>query len=151
MKKLVFALSVSILLSACSAKVKGTTLPNFGFDKPAIDGPADIVGTWASGCVGYHKTTLTLGSDNSFSYERADFNDSACVSLNISEKHSGTYQFSEKLTEEVYAIDYQYVENHTTYTLPNQRLQKTGGTVYISPMNWFDNTVDVGTPLTKVN
>lgn len=161
MKRILFSLA-ALLVVGCSAHVDGGT-PNLTagvpqkpdvFDHAAVAGP-NVIGTWQSGCVanafgsGYRKAQIQYVDPSNFNYKNDLYSDRACTNQTKEETHAGLYQFSQKLSDTQWVIDYNYVENGVTYMMDGQKLETAGDTIYITEFLFGTLDVTHDVPFTK--
>jgi hypothetical protein len=154
---------LSMTLAACSASVDGGP-GNFDipvpqkpdvFEKPAIKGP-NVIGAWQTDCVtagvysGSRKARIEYTSVSDFRYTNVKYVDRACEIEKSTDSHAGLYQFSQKVSDAVYVIDYNYLVDKVTYKMNGQHLEVAGDTIYISEFVFGNTEVTHDVPFKKV-
>jgi hypothetical protein len=161
LSSLIFVPVIAVLTS-CSAKIDGSSIPNSPapakkniFDRAAIAGP-DVVGLWQADCVAdpfqraSSKASIQFLNATDFNYNNVSYSDYSCKTAVKTESHKGVYQFSEKLSETLFRIDYNYLMNDVTYRMDGQRLEFDVDTIYISEFSFGNVDVDHTKPFKKV-
>ncbi len=158
----ILAPCLALLLANCTAKVDAdsetpSNMPNANklFNEPAVSGP-DILGQWQSACVedfmgsGTRQVTMNFSTTSNFKYTNVSYSDRACTKIVKTENHEGAYQFTTKMSDKLYRIDYNYKLNGATYKMNDQHLEFNSNTIYISELVFGNTDVNRDLPLKKI-